>query len=264
MSNVAVIRPYAKQAFVQFGLVDAAGALVKGHTFTAGDVKIRAVTGAETNTTNLPTAIGNSYDLSLTQAEMTQDQIILTIEDISASSTYLPFQMHINTDGMRGATYFVEGLNFGTGYVATVLAPNQFTTTDYAFVGSFNLDGFYLGNNDATIVFKFNNSIDGILGYRSARIINVTGPTTGGSATVTLDRSFNELLAGTEFFVIPSVFGKFQPLSSEVDYIRKIIENKYQRDIATGVYTHFDDDGTTPIKTGVAEDDGTTVKRVPA
>ena len=95
---------YNTVAVVQFVLYTADGtALQPSATLASGDVKILKDQGTATNTTNLPTNEGNGvYSLSLTAAEMAANQITITIDDATATETFLG--THINIETFGGGT----------------------------------------------------------------------------------------------------------------------------------------------------------------
>ena len=92
---------YNTAAVVQFVLYTADGtALQPSATIASGDVKILKDQGTAANTTNLPTNEGNGvYSLSLTAAEMAANQITITIDDATATETFLGTHINIETFG---------------------------------------------------------------------------------------------------------------------------------------------------------------------
>ncbi len=74
-------------------------------TFVAGDVTISKNGGAYVNTTNLPVAVGSSWYLTLTAAELTASSIHILISDVTATQIWLDTELNVETHGNASAMY---------------------------------------------------------------------------------------------------------------------------------------------------------------
>ncbi len=77
-------------------------------TFAVGDVKISKNGGAYANTTNLPVAIGSSWYLILTAAELTASSINILISDATATQVWLDTEINVATHGNASAMYAID------------------------------------------------------------------------------------------------------------------------------------------------------------
>lgn len=100
-------------------------------TFAVGDVQISKDGGAFANTTNLPVAVGSSFYLILTAAELTAANVYILISDQTATQTWLDTSLSVVTHGDASAMYVFDFdvVMRGTNGANTTVPDNTGITT---------------------------------------------------------------------------------------------------------------------------------------
>lgn len=163
--------------FKQDGLTYATSSTV---TFAAGDVQISKDGGAYANIGTLPTAVGNTWYLILTAAELTASSVHISISDATATQVWLDADIVVETYGNAAA---MHAFDLGTASAAQ-------TGDSYARIGAPVGASISVDLADVPTVAEFNARTLLAASYFDANTDSVTVGTNNDKSGYVLTQTF--------------------------------------------------------------------------